>query len=70
MGEQIRPLRIDVPQRALDDLRDLAQRWRHAYDWRAHEEPLNELRQFGTEIDGQDVHFAPSAPPTRTRCRC
>jgi pimeloyl-ACP methyl ester carboxylesterase len=85
MGEQIRPFRIDVPQRALDDLRDrldraqwpdelpdvgwkygvageylrdLAQRWRHAYDWRAHEERLNELPQFVTEIDGQDVHFA------------
>jgi pimeloyl-ACP methyl ester carboxylesterase len=39
-------------------LRELAQRWRGTYDWRAYEERLNELPQFVTEIDGQTVHFA------------
>ncbi|GAA5127317.1 epoxide hydrolase [Pseudonocardia adelaidensis] len=39
-------------------LGELAHRWRSTYDWRAHEERLNELPQFVTEIDGQTVHFA------------
>lgn len=38
-------------------LRELAERWRTGYDWRAHEAALNELPQFTTEIDGQTVHF-------------
>jgi Epoxide hydrolase N terminus len=38
-------------------LRELANRWRTDYDWRAHERELNRLPQFVTEIDGQTVHF-------------
>ncbi|MFY0407808.1 epoxide hydrolase family protein [Solicola sp. PLA-1-18] len=38
-------------------LRELAEHWRHAYVWRAHEARLNELPQFTTTIDGQRVHF-------------
>jgi pimeloyl-ACP methyl ester carboxylesterase len=41
-----------------DHLRELAEHWRHGYDWRAHERRLNELPQFTTVIDGQRVHFA------------
>ncbi|WP_067485759.1 epoxide hydrolase family protein [Actinomadura hibisca] len=40
-----------------DYLRELAEYWRTGYDWRAHEAALNELPQFVTEIDGQNVHF-------------
>jgi len=43
---------------AAGHLRELTGRWRTSYDWRAHEEWLNELPQFVTEIDGQTVHFA------------
>ncbi len=35
----------------------LAQRWRDGYDWRAHEARLNEIPQFTTTIDGQNIHF-------------
>ncbi len=38
-------------------LRELAEYWRTAYDWRAHEARLNELPQFTTAIDGQELHF-------------
>ena len=38
-------------------LRELADHWRHRYDWRAHEARLNELTQFTTEIDGARVHL-------------
>ena len=38
-------------------LRDLADYWRTAYDWRAHERQLNEFPQFTTLIQGQRVHF-------------
>ena len=38
-------------------LQELAERWRTGHDWRAHEAALNELPQFRTEIDGQNVHF-------------
>jgi epoxide hydrolase len=81
---EIKPFRVDIPQTALDDLRDrlgrtrwpdelpdagwsygvplgylreLADHWRTAYDWRRHEERLNELPQFTTTIDGANVHF-------------
>jgi len=80
----IRPFRIDVPQREIDDLaarlsaarwpdelngagteygmplavvRRLAERWSTEYDWRAHEARLNEIPQFTTTIDGQNIHF-------------
>jgi pimeloyl-ACP methyl ester carboxylesterase len=75
---------IDIPDSALDDLRDrlgrtrwpvdlpgsgweagvpvgylkeLAAYWATGYDWRANEARLNELPQFTTTIDGQNVHF-------------
>ncbi|MFC4589415.1 epoxide hydrolase family protein [Sphaerisporangium corydalis] len=81
---KIRPFRIDIPQDALDDLRDrlartrwpaelpgigwtrgvpgaylreLAGYWRTEFDWRAQEAALNEIPQFTTAIDGQDIHF-------------
>ncbi|WP_040777470.1 epoxide hydrolase family protein [Nocardia pneumoniae] len=38
-------------------LRPLAEYWRTEFDWRAVEAKLNELPQFVTEIDGQQVHF-------------
>jgi len=38
-------------------LRDLADYWRSAYDWRAEEARLNEFSQFTTTIDGQNIHF-------------
>jgi pimeloyl-ACP methyl ester carboxylesterase len=39
------------------DVAALAERWRTAYDWRAHEAALNAVPQFTTTIDGVDVHF-------------
>jgi pimeloyl-ACP methyl ester carboxylesterase len=81
---EIRPFRIEVPQAALDDLRerlartrfpdeipgvgwsrgvpldylkDLAQYWADGFDWRDKEARLNELLQFTTQIDGQNIHF-------------
>ncbi|MEU6124474.1 epoxide hydrolase family protein [Streptomyces sp. NPDC047123] len=41
-----------------DYLRELADHWRHTYDWRAAEAALNEWPQFTTTIDGANVHFA------------
>jgi len=38
-------------------LKELAEYWRTAYDWREHEAKLNESPQFVTEIDGQNIHF-------------
>lgn len=38
-------------------LRPLAEYWRSEFDWRAVEGELNELPQFVTGIDGQQVHF-------------
>ena len=35
----------------------LAERWRTGYDWRAHEARLNQIPQYTTTIDGQDIHF-------------
>src|SRR5689334_48233 len=55
--EAIIPFRIDVPQAAVADLKELAAYWRTRYDWRAHEAKLNEHPQFTTVIDGQTVHF-------------
>jgi pimeloyl-ACP methyl ester carboxylesterase len=42
---------------ALDDVRELAEYWRTAYDWRVPERRLNSFPQFTTQIDGQAVHF-------------
>src|SRR5215467_5455918 len=38
-------------------LRELADYWRTAYDWRAQEARLNRFAQFTTTIDGARVHF-------------
>jgi hypothetical protein len=38
-------------------LKELAEYWRTAYDWRAHQARLNQYPQFTTEIDGQRIHF-------------
>src|SRR5918993_2065888 len=38
-------------------LRGLAEYWRTGYDWREHEERLNQLPQFTTTIDGAGLHF-------------
>ena len=35
----------------------LAERWRSGYDWRAHEAKLNDIPQYTTTIDGQNIHF-------------
>jgi pimeloyl-ACP methyl ester carboxylesterase len=35
----------------------LAERWRTAYDWRAQEARLNQIPQYTTTIDGQNIHF-------------
>ncbi|HEX6337142.1 MAG TPA: epoxide hydrolase [Jiangellaceae bacterium] len=49
-------------------LKELADYWRTSYDWRKHEAALNELPQFTTEIDGQNIHFVHvrSADPNAT----
>src|SRR5918992_1651557 len=38
-------------------VRDLVERWRTSFDWRAREAELNDFPQFTTEIDGQRIHF-------------
>src|SRR3954471_20922293 len=35
----------------------LAERWRAGYDWRAQEAEINEIPQYTTIIDGQNIHF-------------
>jgi pimeloyl-ACP methyl ester carboxylesterase len=53
----------------LGRVRQLADYWREGYDWPAQQARLNELPQFTTTIDGQNVHFlhvrspAPDAVP-------
>jgi pimeloyl-ACP methyl ester carboxylesterase len=42
---------------ALAYVRELAEYWRGGYDWRRNEALLNELPQFTTTIDGQQIHF-------------
>ena len=41
----------------LTQVQDLAEYWRTDYDWRAQQARLNELPQFTTSIDGQNLHF-------------
>lgn len=38
-------------------LQELVDYWCIEYDWRLHERRLNELTQFTTRIDGQQIHF-------------
>ncbi|MEV0136773.1 epoxide hydrolase family protein [Dactylosporangium sp. NPDC050688] len=44
-------------------LKELAEYWRTAYDWRKHEAALNEIPQYTTDIDGQRVHFLHARSP-------
>lgn len=48
-------------------LRELADHWRHRYDWRAHEARLNALggggAHFVTELDGARVHLVHARSP-------
>jgi pimeloyl-ACP methyl ester carboxylesterase len=46
-----------------DHLVDLVDYWRTGYAWRRHEDRLNAVAQFSTEIDGQDVHFLHARSP-------
>ncbi|WP_149262838.1 epoxide hydrolase family protein [Actinomadura sp. K4S16] len=41
----------------LGRVKELAERWRTAFDWRAQEAKLNAFPQFTTEIDGTNIHF-------------
>jgi len=41
----------------LDYVQHLAEYWRTSYDWRVHEQTLNNFPQFTTTIDEQLVHF-------------
>jgi hypothetical protein len=47
-------VRDDPP---LGYLKELADYWTDGFDWRTQEARLNELPQFVTSIDGQDIHF-------------
>src|SRR5262245_36313306 len=38
-------------------VKPLAEYWRDGFNWRRQEARLNELPQFTTTIDGQNVHF-------------
>jgi pimeloyl-ACP methyl ester carboxylesterase len=38
-------------------IRELAEYWRDAYDWRERERLMNRLRHFRTRIDGLPIHF-------------
>jgi epoxide hydrolase len=42
---------------SLDRVRQLADHWRHRYQWRDQERRLNDFPQFTTVIDGQLIHF-------------
>jgi hypothetical protein len=53
----------------VDPVRELVRRWRDEFDWRAVEKRINEIPQFTTTIDGQNIHFLTSAPPSRTPSR-
>ncbi|GAB3962081.1 epoxide hydrolase [Actinoallomurus acanthiterrae] len=44
-------------------LRETVEYWLDGYDWRAHETRLNEVPQFTTAIDGQNVHFLHARSP-------
>ncbi len=38
-------------------LKDFAQTWRHAFDWRAQEAKMNAFAHYRTEVDGLPIHF-------------
>jgi hypothetical protein len=50
---------------ALEYVKELAEYWRTAYDWRVHERRLNTFPQFTTAIDGQNIHFLHVRSPER-----
>src|SRR5215208_657019 len=52
--ETVRDTSQGVP---LATMKELAQHWATAYDWRKVETRLNSLPNFVTEIDGLDIHF-------------
>src|SRR6201996_5519248 len=41
----------------LDVVQRLAGQWQTGYDWRAPEGQLNQIPQFNTVIDGENIHF-------------
>ncbi|UHA75444.1 epoxide hydrolase family protein [Paenibacillus sp. 481] len=41
----------------IDYLKQLVEYWKSNYDWRKHEDLLNQFPQFTTTIDGQNIHF-------------
>lgn len=41
----------------LEYLKELKTYWQHQYDWRKHEQRLNEWPHYIAEIDGQNIHF-------------
>ncbi len=38
-------------------MKELLDYWRNTYDWRRHEQELNRLSHFTTEIEGLEIHF-------------
>jgi|HubBroStandDraft_4_1064222.scaffolds.fasta_scaffold03162_3 hypothetical protein len=44
-------------------VRELADYWQNGYDWRAQEAKINQLDQFTTEIDGQQIYFIHQRSP-------
>ena len=44
-------------------LKGIADHWRASYDWREWEAKLNEVPQFTTQIDGQNLHFLHARSP-------
>ncbi|HZG17022.1 MAG TPA: epoxide hydrolase [Candidatus Bathyarchaeia archaeon] len=46
-------------------LLELKEYWRNRYDWRKHESRLNDIPQYTTTIEGQNIHFlhVPSSDP-------
>jgi pimeloyl-ACP methyl ester carboxylesterase len=44
-------------------VRELADYWQNSYDWRAQEAKINQLDQFTTEIDGQQIYFIHQRSP-------
>ncbi|MGA1220940.1 MAG: epoxide hydrolase family protein, partial [Ilumatobacteraceae bacterium] len=44
-------------------LRELAEYWRHSYDWRSREQRMNAFDQFVTEIDDLTIHFIHQRSP-------
>ncbi|WP_116364346.1 alpha/beta fold hydrolase [Parahaliea mediterranea] len=47
----------------LDYVREVANYWRHDYDWRERERALNQWPQFISPIDGLDIHYIHARSP-------